>query len=53
MSEKAGFDLMLKLRFLVARFANWFCGPEVLFWMNPQEWEEYISVGEPYEAEEE
>ncbi len=52
MSDKpAGFNLMLELRFLVGRFANWFCGPEVLFWTNPEEWEEYISIGNPYTAE--
>lgn len=51
MSDKPmGFNLMMELRFWVARFANWFCGPEVLFWDSPAEWEEYMSVGEPYVA---
>lgn len=52
MSDKPmGFNLMIELRFLVARFANWFCGPEVLFWDSPEVWEAYIAMGQPYQAE--
>lgn len=53
MSEKGSFDIMNYLRFWVARFANWFCGPAVLFWDSPEVWEEYMSIGEPYIAEDE
>lgn len=51
MSETGRFDIMVYLRAWVARFANWFCGPAVLFWDSPAEWEEYFSIGEPYVAE--
>ena len=44
--SKHRFDLMQELRFLVARFANWFCGPAVLFWTNPEVWEEYIEASQ-------
>lgn len=46
MISKPRFDIMQELRFLVARFANWFCGPEVLFWTNAEEWEAYIEAGQ-------
>lgn len=52
MSEKGSFDIVQELRFLVARFAMWFCGCPVLFWTSPAEWEEYMSVGEPYTEQE-
>lgn len=51
MSDKPSFDLINELRFIVARFAMWFCGCPVLFWTAPAEWEEYMSIGEPYVEE--
>lgn len=51
MSDKHSFNLMIHLRFLVARFAMWFCGTPVLYWSAPNEWEEYMSVGNPYVEE--
>lgn len=51
MSDRPSFDLLNELRFWVARFAVWFCGPAHLFWASPEEWEEYISIGQAYQAE--
>lgn len=48
MSQNRKFDLVQYLRFLVADFAVWFCGCPTLFWTAPEEWEEYMSIGEPY-----
>jgi hypothetical protein len=52
MTEKGSFSPITELRFLVARFAMWFCGCPVLFWTAPAEWEEYMSIGEPYTEQE-
>lgn len=52
MSEHGSFDLMTHLRFWVARFAMWFCGCPTLYWTAPAEWEEYMSIGEPYKEPE-
>jgi hypothetical protein len=51
-SDKSSFDLMNYLRFWVARFATRFCGIPTLYWSAPVEWEEYMSIGEPYRANE-
>lgn len=51
MIERGGFNLMIHLQFWVARFAMWFCGCPVLFWTSPAEWEEYMSIGEPYQED--
>lgn len=48
MSEHGSFNIMNYLRFWVAQFAMRFCGTAVLYWCAPQEWEEYMSIGEPY-----
>lgn len=38
---------MLWLRFWVAGLAMRFCGPEHLYWTAADEWEEYMSQGQP------
>ena len=53
MSNNGRFEIMNHLRFWVARFAMWFCGCPTLYWTAPAEWEEYMSVGEPYRETEE
>lgn len=48
MVSQKGLSLMPYLRFWVARFAVWFCDIPTLYWAAPAEWEEYMSIGEPY-----
>ncbi len=53
MDETGNFweSTMLTCKFWVAGLAIKWCGIAIIYWSAPDDWEEYMSIGEPYKKE--